>query len=127
MNAMPPEYSVKNGCFIGFALVMVPVESTKPGMKPAPVEGWRFWAIDLRDVTHLGAGVDHAEERTTLFHGQTEIATVNAAPHDLLPHWLAVRHAFERIPTTEEARRGKVAEWARTEAIPGPIKLNLNP
>lgn len=127
MSAMPHEYSIRNGCFIGYALVMVPVEHTKPGMKPAPVEGWRFFAIDLRDVTHLGAGVDHAEERTILFHGQTEIATVNIAAHDLLPHWLSLRHAFERIPTTEEARRDMVQEWARTEAIPGPIKLNLTP
>ena len=53
--------------------------------------------------------------------------TVNIAAHDLLPHWLSVRHAFERIPTTEEARRDMVQEWARTESIPGPIKLNLTP
>lgn len=127
MNTMPAEYSIRNGCFIGYALVMVPVEHTKPGMKPAPVEGWRFWAVDLRDVSQIGAGVEHPDERSILFHGNTEIITVNVPPHDLLPHWLAVRHAFERIPTTEEARRGKVSEWARTEAIPGPIKLNLNP
>ncbi len=125
MSAMPHEYSIRNGCFIGYALVMVPVEHTKPGMKPAPVEGWRFVAIDLRDVTHLGAGVEHADERTILFHGQTEIATVNIAAHDLLPHWLSVRHAFERIPTTEEARQGLVHMQIRHEAMPAERHLNI--
>lgn len=112
------EYSFKNGAFIGFVLVNEPPKEGTLGRKAPSEEGWRFVAVDLRQVTHLSANIDHPEERTDLFHGINHIATVNCSAKNLAPHWLEVLHAFERIPTTKEAQAAIASMQIRGEEIP---------
>lgn len=114
----PTDYSFKNGAFIGFVLVNEPPKEGTLGRKAPSEEGWRFVGIDLRQVTHLSANIEHPEDRTDLFHGSNHIATVNCNAQVITPHWLEVLHAFERIPSTKEAQAAIASMQVRGEEIP---------
>ena len=112
------EYSFKNGAFIGFVLVNEPPKEGTMGRKLQSEQGWRFVALDLRQVTHLSANIENEDQWCDLFHGVNHIATVNCNAQTIAPHWLEGLHAFERIPTTKEAQAAIASMQIRGEEIP---------
>jgi hypothetical protein len=92
----PKDWSVKNGCFIGYVLVEVEQEQQPGKMKPAPKEGWLPGGQDLRVVDNIKHNGPKHPERTSLYVSGNFVCAVNVAVHSLMPHWLAVRHCFDR-------------------------------
>lgn len=105
MTDRPKDWSIRNGCFIGYCLVNEPPKTNSMGMKQAPEQGWRFFAIDMREVTHIGVWRGHEDEGCVIFRGSAEIATLNCTAEAFVSQWLDTRHVFERIPTSDQALR----------------------
>lgn len=118
----PTEYSIRNGAFLGYCQVHRE-GATKVGgygktKETEPEHDWLFFAIDLRQVTHLRQHSLEHPEWSELYNGQSIIATVNASATDIADPWLKVLHAFERIPTTDESRQGVMHMQIQHEAMP---------
>lgn len=114
------EWSIRNGAFIGFRLIHEQAASVT-GFKAAgkaPKECWLPFAIDLRQVTHIGQPSEDEHDLCDLFNGPNWIATVNAPATSLMGEWCNLLHAFERIPSTHEGRQAVVLAAIEREAIP---------
>lgn len=105
MSETPKEHSFKNGCYIGHLLIMVDGPQTPSGMKGPKQEAWMLYSCDLRDISAVMACYGHEADRTVLFRGSEELATVACPPPDFISFWLEVKHAFDRIPVTEWGSR----------------------
>ncbi len=92
----PKEYRIDNGCFVGFVLVEMPPETNAMGMKQKPEDGWMPFAIDLREVNEIRQADHDNPDRTSLYHNGSFIGCVNVSFPELLPHWSARRHVYER-------------------------------
>ena len=100
MSSPKPQWRVANGSFIGKVLVRNVVKGTSPTRYE---DGWLPFAHDLRSIDSIKTDGNDQPEQTALYHGGTFVGTVNAPFEELLPHWLAVRHAFDRVPVTIES------------------------
>lgn len=127
-TAAPTEWGVRNGAFIGYCQVQG--ETAKIGLnRTATVkeDQWLFFTIDLRQVTHLRQHSDEHPEWTELYNGNNAIATVNAPASALAEPWLKTLHAFERIPTTPEARADAAFNEVAEAAPPFNVRLSGTP
>lgn len=101
MSDTPKEHSFKNGCYIGHVLIMVDGPPTATGMKGPKQEAWMLYSCDLRDISAVMACYGHEADRTVLFNGSGEFATVACSAPEFIDHWMQVKHSFDRIPVSE--------------------------
>lgn len=119
----PKEWSVRNGAFVGCCMVQ-PDEVSIGGFaskRENREHEWLFFAIDLRQITHLRKYSQEHPEWCDLYNGPNIIATVNAAATDVASEWFKMLHAFERIPSTHEARQGRTLAAIHKEALPSKL------
>lgn len=127
----PIEYSIRNGAFLGYCQVQreaaAKVGGFGKGKETEPEHDWLFFAIDLRQVTHIRQHSPEHPEWCELYQGNSNIATINASATDIAEPWLKVLHAFERIPTSDEARQSLMLQHVQREAIPAERHFNIKP
>lgn len=117
----PADWSVRNGAFIGYCLATRDAAEegcTRMGLRKKHEHGWDPFSQDLRCIDGLKQYDQDNPGITDLYHSNTLVGSVNVAMHVLLPHWLSVRHAYDRMPTTDEAMRTKEVTRIQKEGRP---------
>lgn len=104
MSTIPKDWSVKNGAFIGYVMVAAKVETRAFGVPEKPGDDWLPFAHDLRSIDSLKQPTHEDPDATALYHGNAYVGTVNATMHELLPHWLKVRHAYDQMIVAQEGQ-----------------------
>lgn len=97
MKAPPKDWSVKNGAFVGYTMVLREIPSTSvPGkMLPAKEEDWMPYAVDLRQVHVMKQYSFENTGLTSLYHHGEFIACVNASFAELIDDWISYRHIYD--------------------------------
>lgn len=129
MNKAPTECSFRNGAFLGFCQVERQGAAKVGGFSKAKTEDrdheWLFFVLDLRQVTHIRQHSAEHPEWCEVYHGSNSVAIINVAATDIAEPWLKVLHAFERIPSTDEARQGVMRMRVQHEAIPADLHFKI--
>lgn len=107
----PTDWSVKNGAFIGYVLVQLKAETGRMGLPQNSGEGWLPCARDLRSIDSIKVPDSDNHDRCALYHGDTFVGEVNAPFAELLPAWLSVRHAFDRMECFDPAPQNPKIEF----------------
>jgi hypothetical protein len=119
-STAPTEWSFRNGAFIGFCMVQ-PEPSSVGGFKSQAQRqeaDWLFFSQDMRQITAIRQHSPEHPEWSDIYSGPNHIATINVHATDLSAKWETLLHAFERIPSTAEARTGRLYAMIDHEAMP---------